>query len=228
MRQLRPYPCRHQRTRCLSGLRPSEGLFPAQGGKLLIVHTCKSPAPDFGAGLFSWHPWRGATAPWIVKGRSWAHDQLKSGGLGPSLYPLTFMCWRSRRLSQRARRLMAWGSKGSPPLRPIAPFGTAGSERVLCAEKEGGRASDIQPGWMSCSMRGQSEKPPFFPLTQMHNPCFGASLKGEGLSGGSSRLLRRSGDIPSHAKTTPHNRNASLLQLCGAVMIYGDAALLCA
>ena len=48
---------------------------------------------------------------------------------------------------------------GAPPKRLFAPFGTAGSERVLHAEKGCGRAFDILFSGMPHGMRGQTEKP---------------------------------------------------------------------
>ena len=49
--------------------------------------------------------------------------------------------------------------RGCPPKRLFAPFGTAGSERVLHAEKGYGRAFDILFSGMPHGMRGQTEKP---------------------------------------------------------------------
>ena len=51
--------------------------------------------------------------------------------------------------------------RGAPPKRLFAPFGTAGSERVLHAEKGCGRAFDIPFSRIPRGMCGQIEKSSF-------------------------------------------------------------------
>ena len=67
---------------------------------------------------------------------------------------------------------------GAPPKRLFAPFGTAGSERVLHAEKGCGRAFDGLFGRIAFFMRGRPAIPVFSGLA-CGPPPFLATRKGE-------------------------------------------------
>lgn len=104
------------------------------------------------------------------------YGQLKSGGLVPPLcIPLCSGAGAPAGFPKE-KAADGLGFQGGLPWLLFAPFGTPGSERVLRAEKEGGRASDARSDRISCLMRGQPEKHPVFPLTIKQTHAFSPFL----------------------------------------------------